>query len=273
MFSINPIGGCPPFAKEAGARKRAVSRVDYDQTAIATTYDAARGYRPEVLRKWLDIVAAHVPFLPRLIVDLGCGTGRFTQALADRFQASAIGIDPSQRMLAVALAKLGNGDRVQFLQASSENLPLADRCCDMIFMSMVLHHVGDRPAMARECRRILRVGGRICVRNCTRDTIYPQARFFPGMLSMTDELPSSADVIALFEAAGFRSRAHEPVLHAVAASWQELADKLALRADSFLARLPDAEFEAGIAALRAHAKGRQPEEITEPIDFFAFERS
>ena len=90
---------------------------------------------------------------------------------------------------------------------------------------------------------------------------------------MVNELPSCADVIALFEAAGFRTRAHEPVMHAVAGSWQELADKLALRADSFLTRLPDAEFEAGIAALRAHAKGRQPEEITEPIDFFAFERS
>ena len=272
MFSINPIGVCPRFHQAVGDDKRAVSRVDYDQTAIATTYDAARGYRPAVLRKWLDIVAAHVPFVPRLIVDLGCGTGRFTQPLADRFQARTIGVDPSQRMLAMALAKLGNGDRVQFLQASSEKLPLADGCCDMIFMSMVLHHVGDRPAMARACRRILRVGGRICVRNCTRDTIYPQARFFPGMLPMLDELPSSTDVIALFEAAGFKSRAHEPVMHAVAASWQELADKLALRADSFLARLPDAEFEAGIAALRAHATGREPEEITEPIDFFVFER-
>ena len=100
--------------------------------------------------------------------------------------------------------------RVQFLQASSEKLPLADGCCDMIFMSMVLHHVGDRPAMARECRRILRVGGRICVRNCTRDTVYPQTRFFPGMLPMVRELPSSADVIALFEAAGLRAAPTSP---------------------------------------------------------------
>src|SRR5262245_48271431 len=112
--------------------------MDYDQTAIATTYDTARGYRPEVLRQWLELVAAHVPFAPQLIVDLGCGTGRFTQPLSDRLAAKAIGIDPSERMLAAARAKPGNG-RVEFRQASSEQLTLPDRCVDLIFMSMVLH--------------------------------------------------------------------------------------------------------------------------------------
>ena len=247
--------------------------MDYDQTAIAATYDAARGYRPEVLRQWLDLVAAHAPSAPKLVVDLGCGTGRFTQPLADRFQTNMIGIDPSERMLAAARAKPGNG-RVEFRQASSEQLPLADGCVDMIFMSMVLHHLPDIPATARECGRVLRQGGRLCVRNCTRDIVYPQSRFFPGMLPMVDaDLPSSEGIVALFEAAGLTSRAHETVTQTVADSWKAFADKLALRADSFLARLPDAEFEAGLAALRAYAKGREPEDITEEIDFFVFERT
>jgi len=247
--------------------------MDYDSTTIAATYDAARGYRPEVLQRWLDLIAAHAPSAPASIVDLGCGTGRFTQPLAERFQARVIGIDPSDRMLAVARAKLGNG-RVEFRQASAEKLPLRDGSVDMIFMSMVLHHLHDRPATARECHRILRKSGRLCVRNCTRDIVYPQSRFFPGMRPfVAAELPSSADVVALFAAAGLPSRAHAIVTHAVAASWQEFADKLALRADSFLARLPDSEFESGLAALRAYASGREPEEITEEIDFFVFERA
>ena len=247
--------------------------MDYDKTAIAATYDAARGYRPEVLRQWLDLVAAHAPSDLALIVDLGCGTGRFSHPLAERFQAMVIGIDPSERMLSAARAKLGNA-RVEFRQASSEELPLLDGCADMIFMSMVLHHLPDRPAMTRECHRILRDKGRLCVRNCTRNIVYPQSRFFPGMRPMVDaELPSSEDVVALFAAAGLRSRAHEIVTHRVAASWQEFSDKLALRADSFLARLPDGEFEAGLAELRAYANGREPEAITEQIDFFVFERT
>jgi hypothetical protein len=67
------------------------------------------------------------------------------------------------------------------------------------------------------------------------------------------ELPSRNEVFALFEGAGLSLQAYELVRQPIAASWQDLADKLALRADSFLARLPDAEFAAGMATLRAHA--------------------
>jgi hypothetical protein len=45
-----------------------------------------------------------------------------------------------------------------------------------------------------------------------------------------------------------------------------------LRADSFLARLPDEEFAAGMAKLRAHAAQSATEDVTEMIDFFVFER-
>jgi len=58
---------------------------------------------------------------------------------------------------------------------------------------------------------------------------------------------------ALFEGAGLTLAAYEHVRHPVAASWQDFADKFALRTDTFVDRLPDAEFAAGIAALRAHA--------------------
>jgi ubiquinone/menaquinone biosynthesis C-methylase UbiE len=246
--------------------------MDYDATTIAATYDAARGYRPEVLQQWLAIIAAHAPAGSGLIVDVGCGTGRFSRPLSERLQAKVIGIDPSERMLAVARGK-PDGGRVEFRQGSAEKLPLGDACADMVFISMVLHHLRDRPAAARECRRVLRSGGRLCMRTGTRDHNYPQSRFFPAMLPMLEnDLPSAVEIIALFEGASLRRRAHEIVTQVVAANWQEFADKLALRADSFLARLPDSAFEAGMEALRAHAARSPPEEITERIDFFVFER-
>jgi ubiquinone/menaquinone biosynthesis C-methylase UbiE len=246
--------------------------VDYDKTTIATTYDAARSYRPEVMRLWLDLVAAHSPSRPNLIVDVGCGTGRFTLPLAERLQARVIGIDPSAKMLEGARAKLSNG-RVELKQAPAEQLPLEDGCVDVVFMSMMLHHLSDRTRAARECRRVLHAHGRICVRNGTRDSLYPQRRFFSGLQAIIDaQLPSRDEVVALFEGADLRLHAYQLVQHPLVAGWQELADKLALRADSFLVRLPDAEFAAGLAALRAYAKGREPEAIVERIDFFVFEQ-
>ena len=35
--------------------------MDYDTTAIATTYDSARTYSHSVLQQWLDVIAAHLP--------------------------------------------------------------------------------------------------------------------------------------------------------------------------------------------------------------------
>lgn len=246
--------------------------MDYDSTTIAATYDAARGHPPEVQRQWLDVIGRYAPRDCGLIVDVGCGTGRFTYALATGFQARVIGIDPSVRMLDVARKKQGS-ERVEFHRASADKLPLEDASADMIFMSMVLHHLSDQRAAARECRRVLRRGGRVCIRNCTRDTIYPHARFFPGIQPMLDaDLPSVAEVVALFESAAFTTVAHEITTHRLASDWKTFADKMELRAYSDLARLPDSEFETGMAELRAYAAASEPDDITERIDFFAFER-
>src|SRR5262245_16558068 len=179
---------------------------------------------------------------------------------------------PFGAMLEVARRKAVAG-RAEFRQARGERLPVEDGVADLVFLSMVLHHLDDPATTARECRRVLRDGGRVCVRNGTRETEYPQRRFFPGIVPIIEaELPSREEVIELFEAAGFKRRAHKLVPHPLAENWHALADKLALRADSFLARLPDADFEAGLAALRAYAAGRPShEQITEQIDLFVFQ--
>ena len=101
--------------------------MDYDKTTIADTYDAARAIEPQAMRQWLDLVARHAPVEPRIVVDVGCGTGRFTHPLAERFPARVIGIDPSAKMLEGARNKPTNG-RVEFRQAPAEQLPLDDGC-------------------------------------------------------------------------------------------------------------------------------------------------
>lgn len=54
-------------------------------------------------------------------------------------------------------------------------------------------------------------------------------------------------------------------------TWRAYADKLACRAVSILAQLPDSEFEEGMRMLGEHAVNAPPNEpVVEPIDFFWF---
>jgi hypothetical protein len=67
------------------------------------------------------------------------------------------------------------------------------------------------------------------------------------------------------------SRHHEVVTEVVAPDWPSFVRKSALRADSFLARLSDTEFDQGMAALSAHrANIDSAEAVSEEIDWFVF---
>ena len=104
--------------------------MNYDQTNMAAGYDAGRAYSPQVLAYWLDVISRSVPKgSVSEILDLGCGTGRYSNGLADYFQASVVGIDPSEKMLAEAQRKASA--RVRYERASAESLPLRDAAVDM----------------------------------------------------------------------------------------------------------------------------------------------
>ena len=226
--------------------------MDYDQSNIAATYDEARGLTAARQRRWRDLLAAHVERSGiSLIVDLGCGTGRFSEILAAEFDARVIGFDPSGSMIDQARLKSAVG-MIDFERAWAHELPLADGCVDLVFMSQVYHHLADPIAVARECLRILRAGGYFCVRTATRENDVVIPRFFPAVRAMLDaDLPSGDDINATFVTAGFVAKHHAIVTEIVAADWPEFVRKSALRADSFLARLSDAEFNDGMGALRA----------------------
>ena len=247
--------------------------MNYDSTDIPAGYDRARDHGPEMLALWTNQVERHIALSPRrTILDLGCGTGRFADALATHFEAIILGLDPSQKMLDQARAKR-HGGRVHYARGSGEAIPLSDVSVDAVFISMAFHHFRDPRGVARECRRVLSEDGRVLLRTSTRDRIsdYPYVPFFPPSLPLLEtRLPTATFIGEVFQAAGFVTEAFELVVQTIAPSLAFYADKLAAGGDSILASLSTDDFEAGLSTLRAHACVVEPEPVIEPIDFFVF---
>jgi len=244
---------------------------DYDQTDIPAGYDRARDHGPEVLDLWMHTVATHLEGLSvTRILDLGCGTGRFSEALATRFNAEVIGLDPSQKMLQLARDKQRD-ERVHYQLGRAESIPLPSESVDLVFMSMSLHHFADPIAAAHECRRVLRPNGRVVIRTGTREQIdsYPYTPFISSSRPiMEKDLPSSAEIRGNFAAAGLHVIASQIITQTIAADWSVYAEKLAAGGDSVLAQLSRRDFDGGLAAVKRYAvtaDGHQP--VVEPIDF------
>lgn len=250
--------------------------MDFDTTNIAAVYDSARSYDPEILQQWLDLLSAYVPKdgVSR-IIDLGCGTGRYSEPLSVHFQADVIGLDPSEKMLERARKK-SSRSAIIFKQASGEKLPVEEGSADMVFMSQVFHHLADPGHTAHECWRILHDGGYVCIRESTVDAIetFSYLEFFDGIRPLIKEqLVSRSQIKSIFEGTGFDPVAHRIITHQISSNWRGFADKIALRADSILARLPDDDFHAGMTELRTHAEHTdQGEPVTEELDLFVYRR-
>ena len=246
--------------------------MDYDTTDIPVVYDRGRDHGPEVLDLWMKVVASYVDKDNiKTIVDLGCGTGRFSEALAIHFDAEVIGIDPSEKMLEQAQKKLRD-HRVRYQPGSAEAIPLGDDSVDLIYMSMTFHHFSDPMLAARECGRILRDGGTACLRACVRDRIpsYPYVEFFPESHPILEaDLPTWHFVCDVFESAGFSTFSTALIIQQIAPDYTAYAEKLAAGADSVLAQLSPNAFQTGLESLRAYA-ATVDRPVTEPIDVFVF---
>lgn len=249
--------------------------MDYDSTDIPVGYDRGRDHGPEMLQLWMNVVASCVGKQQvKTILDLGCGTGRFSESLAAHFDAQVIGVDPSKKMLDQARVKLVDR-RVRYELGCGEAIPLPNDSIELIFMSMCFHHFNDQLLAARECRRVLRYGGVAVLRTGIRERIpsYPYFDFFPESHPiMEDCLPTADFVREVFESAGFSSANSDVVTQQIAPDYATYAEKLSAGADSVLAQLSPADFQTGIDAIRAHATSIGDKPVCEPIDVFVFRK-
>jgi len=110
----------------------------------------------------LDALLATVgPVTGLSIVDVGCGEGQLTRALASR-GARVTGCDP---FIAAADWTEHGGGRYRLVKTPADALPEPDRSVDLVLFVFSLHHVPETKLQAAlaEARRVLRPAGRLYV--------------------------------------------------------------------------------------------------------------
>jgi SAM-dependent methyltransferase len=113
------------------------------------------------LRKWvLDdlIFDLCTQSCPRLLLDVGCGDGRFARKL-EAAGVRVVGVDPIHRFLQRAHG-LGDGE---FVRSVAEKLPFLDEMFDLVLSYVTLVDMPDYRSAIREMARVLLAGGRIVV--------------------------------------------------------------------------------------------------------------
>jgi ubiquinone biosynthesis O-methyltransferase len=93
------------------------------------------------------------------LLDLGCGGGFFSEALARR-GATVVGVDPSQAAIDAARMHCSETDlQIDYRTGVGERIPAIDQSFDIVVCVDVLEHVTDLPKVISEVRRVLRPGG------------------------------------------------------------------------------------------------------------------
>jgi ubiquinone/menaquinone biosynthesis C-methylase UbiE len=140
----------------------------YHNESLLEKLDA--GLNPRGDEALIEQLQATLSPPPERIVDIGCGHGGHTFALADAFPAAlVVGIDPYRPSLKAALAARNEDDkeRIGFIDGSIEGLPFEDQSTDLIWCFDMLCHCEEPAAALLECHRILSPSGTLLLSTAT----------------------------------------------------------------------------------------------------------
>ena len=127
--------------------------------AASHSYDAAAMLQRDVRAELLSRAYA-LQLTPRVVLDLGTGTGDAAVQLKRRFRgAEVIAADISRQMLELSRRRSHWWRPIRCVEADARALPFETASIDLLFTNLMLQWVDPPDAALAEMRRVLRPGG------------------------------------------------------------------------------------------------------------------
>ncbi len=177
-----------------------------DQQASATGHSGAEAYDRWFESRWGRYAAAIErdtllraigPVEHDLVLDAGCGTGRFSVAM-ERAGARVVGLDIDMDMLAIAVRRLAG----PVVLGDIEHLPIRDAVFDVAAAVTVLEFVPHPERALAELLRVTRPGGTVVIGALNRRSPWGLAHRRRGNAWAGGRLFTTAELAALAESQG-----------------------------------------------------------------------
>lgn len=137
------------------------AKVKQSFSTASTTYDGFAQLQRNIGKALLE--ACPVKNANDILLDLGCGTGFLTNELlrSAPHPKTLIALDMAWPMLQQARSKLAKQDKVQYLCADAERVPIADQSMDGVFSNLALQWCRNPDALFADIKRIIKPGGQL----------------------------------------------------------------------------------------------------------------
>ena len=133
-----------------------IPKINYSETA--KHYDKLRPLETEI---WLSKIIEFGSIKEEdIVLDFGCGTGRYTLNIFKSVYPRVCGLDVSNNMIKQALEK-DKDKNVYWINADGQKLPFRSDSFDCLYMTLVMHQIQNREEALKDIYRTLKIMGRI----------------------------------------------------------------------------------------------------------------